>query len=294
MGQRDGYHFVRCRSCGHLFVTRLPGEEVLREVYHQYSYEAQALAAVPPFVFQRLREMLRPFDRVCQTGRLLDVGFGAGCTLVVARELGWQPYGIEASALAVEQARRNGFEEVTLGSLLDAPYPDGYFDVVTMYELVEHLTEPRAFVEKAARLLRSGGVLHLSTPNGTGVSARQLGTGWSVVAPPEHINLFSPRSIEMLLRGAGFGQVRVSTAGVNPSELVRAAKQRIAPPARDSTEPASRFPPVSSYEINRRLIGSRTGRLVKATANALLAATRLGDAMKVTAIRAADGMVSAR
>src|SRR5262249_5882897 len=149
------------------------------------------------------------------------VGFGAGAGLKAFADAGWEAHGIETSSIATERARARGMHEAVEGDFLRAPYDAGFFDLIVMSELIEHVVSPIQFLQQAARLLRAGGALYLTTPNGTGLSARVLGMTWSVIAPPQHLHLFSPKSLRIALRRAGFHRSRVQMHGLHPAELTQ-------------------------------------------------------------------------
>jgi 2-polyprenyl-3-methyl-5-hydroxy-6-metoxy-1,4-benzoquinol methylase len=280
LGDKSGFPMARCRGCRHLFVDGTVDSGALDEVYRRYSYDRNDLEHVPGFVIDRLRQVIAPFGSARRNGRLLDVGFGAGALLKVAREQNWRPYGIEMSALAVEQAKQNGFPDVIAGDFLAAPWEDGFFDVIVMTELVEHLPEPRPFLRQAKRLLSPGGLLYLTTPNGQGLSGRLLGIQWSAAAPPEHLHLFSPRSLGLLLAAEGFGDVKILAEGVNPYELVERARAlwgRRSDPGFDRVS--------TGYQLNEKMVSNRLGSSVKRIANQVLSAARLGDYLKIYARR---------
>jgi SAM-dependent methyltransferase len=280
-GHRNEYRLLRCGRCAHLFTANPPSAEVLDQHYSRYSYDKHGLDTVPPFVFDRLAQILAPFEQYRQNNRLLDVGFGAGALLRVAQKCGWDVFGIERSPLAVEQARANGFKNVQVADIADAPFPDGYFDVVVMFELIEHLIDALPFLRHGRRLLRGGGLLYVTTPNGSGISGRLLSARWSVAAPPEHLQLFSPRSLRQALASAGFDRVAIRTEGVNPFELARHLGQRVRP----GTPPSKPAASTSSVALNERLSGSAWGSLAKEGVNGVLRLLSLGDAMKASAVK---------
>jgi hypothetical protein len=116
----------------------------------------------------------------------------------------------------------------------------------------------------------------VTTPHGRGISARLLRTGWSVVAPPEHLQLFSLRGLRSALEAAGFQVDSAKTHAVNPTELMAALRRNRAP-----VEATSRVE--SGYKLNEALSTSRRGAAVKSAANAVLSATRLGDSIRLVA-----------
>ncbi len=215
-GQKNGFRILSCQNCGTLYTSHLNDAQSLHD-YDAY-YGAENLA-VPDFINTRLDEIVAGFSSYRQTGRFLDVGFGAGSLLEAATRAGWNATGVEVSQTAAEHVRRLGFD-VFCGELAEANYPAGYFDVVTASEVLEHVPDPRALVQEIARVLRPGGLFWATTPHGRGASSRVLGVKWSVISPPEHLQLFSLSSIKTLLAAAGFRRVSVLTHGVNPSEIL--------------------------------------------------------------------------
>jgi 2-polyprenyl-3-methyl-5-hydroxy-6-metoxy-1,4-benzoquinol methylase len=273
VGEKSAYVMLRCASCATLHTSVMPTSESLHDLYAAYYGEANLTA--PDFVEARLGEIARSFIPYRQNGKLLDVGFGAGTLMEAARRAGWQPSGTEVSEAAVESAAARGFD-VAQGHLADVHYPDASFDVVTAVEVLEHLTDPLALLVEIRRILRPGGLLWATTPHGRGLSARLLRTHWSVVSPPEHIQLFSMPGMRTLLRRAGYGDVRLAAHGVNPFEIVTHLRGR---------DLAANDRVGTSYELNEYLSTRPSRRAAKRAANAVLSALRLGDSLKVHATK---------
>jgi SAM-dependent methyltransferase len=270
---------LSCSNCKTLYTSQLPRAES-SEDYEGY-YDEDNLTA-PDFISLRLDQILAEFAAYRQNGRLLDVGFGAGTLLEAAQRAGWHAFGVEVSARAVEHVREKGFE-VFAGTLQEAAYPENHFDVVTASEVLEHVPDPQNMLRDIARVLRPGGLLWLTTPHGRGVSAKILGVNWSVVSPPEHLQLFSRAGGRALLKAVGLRQVRVVTEGCNPFELLkglRGAGEQTLPDA-DSQPGNARVE--TSYRLNESLMASPSRRLLKKTLNELLNFGRLGDSLKVWA-----------
>lgn len=272
VGESDGFEIAGCRSCRTLFTARLPeaGESLdYDDYYHEGNLE------VPAFVRKRLDETVAQFDGERRTGRWLDVGCGAGTLMEAVRDRGWDVIGTEVSASAAQAVSAKGFD-VRAGELGRLGLEEGSFDVISMVEVVEHVPDPRALLAETRPLLRSGGALYVTTPHGRGISARLLRTGWSVVAPPEHLQLFSLGGLRSALEAAGFKVDSAKTHAVNPSELLASLRRNRGP-----VDATSRVD--SGYRLNEALSTSSRGAMVKSAANAALAATHLGDSIRLVA-----------
>jgi SAM-dependent methyltransferase len=275
-GTKSGFQLLSCRGCKTLYTSHLPDAETAED-YDSY-YCAENLS-VPDFINRRLDELIGDFASYRHNGRLLDVGFGAGTLLEAARRAGWNALGVEVSRSAVEHVRGLGFE-VFCGTLHEAQYPDGHFDVVTASEVLEHVPDPQLVLNEIARVLRPGGLLWGTTPHGRGISAHMLGLKWSVVSPPEHLQLFSVGGIKKMLAQAGFRKSRVATEGVNPYELLQALRGR---KPQEEAQQQSNARVESAYCLNEALMASPSRRLLKSALNNLLNLGRIGDSLKIRA-----------
>jgi len=279
LGVKNELEIVSCRSCQTIYTPYSPWYS------SQYFYLGYYLKAeevdTPAFVKKRLEEITADFAPYRQTNKLLDIGCGAGGLLEAARGHGWQAQGLDVSSHAAEHVRGLGFD-VFEGELPEAAYPAEQFDVVTAAELLEHIFDPRLLLQEVARILRPGGLFWTTTPHARGLSARMLGLKWRCIWPPEHLQLFSIGGLKVLLRDVGFRDIRVDTTGGNPIEIWHAmGGNKSAPKTVDQ-----HFDRVlTSYQLNESMTKSRSRRALKNTVNSFLNLSRLGDSMKVFAIR---------
>jgi SAM-dependent methyltransferase len=136
---------------------------------------------------------------------LLDVGAATGVFVERARRHGWAASGVEPSAWAAAHARDTMGQPVVTGSLEDLTVESGSLGGVTMWEVIEHLPDPREVLEHIRRLLRADGFLALSTPDAGSTVAKLLGRrwpGWKKV--PEHLYHFDRPTLRRLLHETGF------------------------------------------------------------------------------------------
>jgi SAM-dependent methyltransferase len=209
-GDKDGHHFTRCASCGLERIDPQPTDEVLAKIYGEHYYDAWGLqtdrSAVEQIKRSTFRRVLRGLGS--GSGRLLDCGAATGFLMREARELGYEPFGVELSEFgAKEIASRFGADHAFHGHLEDAPFAPGFFQAITMCDYLEHVRDPRRIVERAFGLLAPGGKLAISMPRVGSLTHRLMGMRWSHYKV-EHLYYFSVENLGELLRSVGFGRYR--------------------------------------------------------------------------------------
>ncbi len=152
---------------------------------------------------------------------LLDVGCALGAMLSVARDLGWQAAGVETSAFAARYAAEQTGCPVFIGTLQQAAFSGGSFDVITLMDVIEHIPAPAGMIAEIHRILRPGGVVYLVTPNFSSLSVRLYGLDAYGIWPDQHVVYFTPPSVRMLLRQNGFRRIVVKTKDVYAGNLQR-------------------------------------------------------------------------
>lgn len=193
---------VRCKSCGLCYVNpRIKPSKVI-EAYSNADdslYASQAEARMTTF-----RESLRLVNRYYpKRGRILDVGAAAGFFLKVAKDDGWETYGVEPSKWSVEFANGNYKVNEKQGVLGEVKFKSGFFDVVTMWDVLEHVPDPAADLREVYRILKPGGMLVINYPDfGTPLS-RLAGKKWWFLLSV-HLFYFDRVSMGKILAKSGF------------------------------------------------------------------------------------------
>jgi 2-polyprenyl-3-methyl-5-hydroxy-6-metoxy-1,4-benzoquinol methylase len=142
-------------------------------------------------------------------GRILDIGCGDGSALLTMKGLGrWELHGLELDEAAVNRARERGLD-VQTGDVVNCDLPDNSFDLIRMGHVIEHVSDPRATVERVKRLLRPGGILLGETPNTDCLDFRLFGRYWGPLHAPRHLTLFNSHNVRGLLEKAGFIDVKI-------------------------------------------------------------------------------------
>jgi len=270
--EKDGLAFGRCTGCGGGFAD-VPRGEPAR--YHDYLPDLTR--TLPDATRNRYRELLRSFEPFRRTGRLLDVGCGGGFFVGEAAAAGWDAAGTEVSAAAVEFGRGRGWR-LHRGVVADAGLAPGSLDVLTLFEVIEHVRDPAGLLRECAGVLRPGGLLYLSTPNMGSLSRRLLGADWSVISR-DHVSLHTAAALRAVCARAGLGRPRIASRNILPHEVARAFRRKGAAPA------AGGSPMRETVTLQARIEARAHLRLLKGAVNAILRATGLGDTLVLRAVR---------
>ncbi len=223
------FDVIRCRSCGLTFVNAeiLPSEPNQDYAIDLYQNHAAIYEKIARRQFRQLERLL---SGIAIHPRVLDIGCGFGYFPREAQAHGWETYGVEINTMAIQYAQRNNHVRVVCASADEGlPFVNDFFDIVTMYGLIEHLPNPPSCVSECARVLKRGGLLALVTPTEDGLiraGGRWLTrlTGGKVTFHVHqlyqlgggHNLIFSRRSLRLLLEKQGLEPLRIcgSTYGL--------------------------------------------------------------------------------
>lgn len=211
---------VRCRSCGLVYRVPRPPAETLRAYY-----AARDEAAPPPAWIAARRAACQAWlpllETYRRTGRVLDVGAGHGVFLAACTARGWTPHGLELSRGAAAYARSAFGLDLAPHAIEEARFPDAYFDVVTFWNVLDHLPAPQRALAEAYRVLRPGGLVVVRFPNADFHVPMhrwfQRLTRWHPAwrawdHTVFHLFSFDRRTIARLLAAGGFAPVKVRQA----------------------------------------------------------------------------------
>lgn len=203
--RRNGFDIFRCEQCGFQFVWPVPDEKTLFDFYQRADYLSSEgtfgyadYEAKRDFFLGLFRGYLKVLRNYMVPGRLLDVGCGNGDFMMLANDAGWEVYGVEICRSSREQAERK-FKERIFPSLQDLGERHDFFDLITMWEFIEHLPDPDQVLDTSLSLLRRGGLLALTTPNTLNLTALRRPGLWPEFKPPEHLQFFDFETLEQLL-----------------------------------------------------------------------------------------------
>ncbi len=227
----QSFRIGRCPRCSLVYVNPQP---LLTRGQDVQFYEDEEIAADAGFLRPKLpvyAQGLKLLDRaVPGRGRLLDVGCGLGVFLDQARKRGWDVYGTDVSGFAVDYAQREfGLTSVRRSDLSSAAYPDGFFQAVTLWNLLEHVPDPRALLGEVRRIVDPrGGMVLVRVPNMLvhdvlrhvqpvlAPLLRRVGKRplpyLGGISPPQHLYGFTPSTLRALLEDCDYATVRVTAA----------------------------------------------------------------------------------
>jgi SAM-dependent methyltransferase len=208
-GRREKYTLLRCPSCSLVWLTHPPKPEEMNQHYTEaYDRLISTAGEYSPVRWRERNAALAPHR---QSGTLLDLGCSSGAFLQSLTGKDWNLYGIEMSADSAKKAREKTGAKVFVGDILEAQFPAESFDVVTCFDVLEHLYEPRKIAAKVAGWLRPGGIFYVLVPNVDSAEGRVFGSYWHGLELPRHLFHYSPASLKFLAQSVGLREVSVET-----------------------------------------------------------------------------------
>jgi len=199
----------RCSACDNRFLAPSDVPADLESLYSTEYFSGGVATGYPtyqqdaPMLERNFAERVRRISRWHAPGRILDVGAAYGYFVKAAREAGWDASGVELAPEVAREAAQLAQAEIIAGDFLQVPLAPG-FDVITMFDVIEHVRDPLAWLVHARELLAPGGLLVIETGDVASAWARWLGRYWYFLDPPQHLWYFTGAGLEALLARAGF------------------------------------------------------------------------------------------
>lgn len=209
---------VKCVSCGLVYQNPRP---TITEMATHYPPDYESYAPKPEAensswllrqAFQYgIAKRYRYVTRYKRAGRLLDVGCAIGIFLQGIQKNGnWELYGAEINEHAAHIAREHGLD-VRLGTLEQAEFKDEFFDVVTLWDVLEHLHDPAGSLREIYRILKPDGFLVIRVPNASSWDSQLFGRYWAGLDAPRHLYVFTPVTLDALLAANHFQSIARSS-----------------------------------------------------------------------------------
>jgi SAM-dependent methyltransferase len=207
--RQEKYTLVRCSGCSLVWLSQPPTPEDMHLHYTDAYHSLISLSGENSP--ERWWDRKATLTQYTSSGALLDLGCSSGSFLESLPRDSWKLYGIEMSA---EGARTTGTRtgaQVFVGDILNAPFPRESFDVITCFDVLEHLYEPRRVMARVGEWLKPGGIFYVLVPNVDSAEARVFGSYWHGLELPRHLFHYSPASLKFLAQSAGLGEVSLET-----------------------------------------------------------------------------------
>ncbi len=217
LGGDTVYTYCRCDTCGIVYQNPRPTQATIGFLYpyEEYPMYTQVITKV-----NRLTRFIRRYgllkrakqvNRYVSSGRVLDIGCSTGDFIwEMKQKHGWSVVGIDINYNAVNYASQNIHVTTCVGIPNNSPFADGTFDAITMWNVFEHLYNPRQVIAELARLLRPGGVLVITHPNLESLDRKLFGKFWVGYELPRHIYLYPSDFLRQLMAEYGLQEVERS------------------------------------------------------------------------------------
>ncbi len=246
---KNGFEYVLCSDCDTLFVSPRPPYRELMKIYADSPstrywvedfFKPMAEARREKIFKPRAEYIVNRFPDLA-SGLIGDIGAGFGIFLEELKKI-WPGSGalaIEPSVDMADICRGKGLPVIE--SMLEDIGPEHRFDLLTAFELVEHLHNPEVFMVKVAGLLNPGGRFFMTTLNGLGFDIQLLWEASKSVTPPHHLNFFNPHSIRILLERSGFEIIEITTPGQLDWDIIEGGYRQ------EGADPGRFFRTLSKY-----------------------------------------------
>ncbi|MBI4369641.1 MAG: class I SAM-dependent methyltransferase [Elusimicrobia bacterium] len=208
--EKNNFKIINCFQCEIASVEPMPTPDELASYYdlgyfegNQQKFGYVSYIAEEPYHVQnffRKAEMIRSFER---PGKILDGGCATG-TFLEAIGPEWHRYGVEISDELLKAKPPPAHYNVWCGDFLKYPAPAAPFDVVTFWDVLDHVRDPKHYLRRAGELLKPGGLLALHIGDRSSLFAWLMGRRWHIIVPPTHLYFFTRKGMTRLLRQCGF------------------------------------------------------------------------------------------
>ena len=203
---------VKCTCCGLVYISPRLKDDIVTREYQEASIQGYKEQFVSQNTGREIafRRSMKHIGKLCAPpGTLLDVGAANGAFMAVAREHGWNVRGCEPNEWFCRWGNEHYGLSIDQGILFDQNYTDGSFDLITLWDVIEHVPDPAQLLKKCFALLKPGGILLCTYPDIESWIARLMGRRW-VFLMSVHLYYFTQKTLTTLLEQSGFSVQRFS------------------------------------------------------------------------------------
>ncbi len=209
--ERSDFNVVECNNCGFVFIPQSYREQILYEDYRDEEVLASVRKGNNYIKYRRHRLRIKLIKKYAKSGKLYDIGVGWGHFLHTAQRMGFETEGVEISELMHHYATEDLKLKVVHDNFYKLDLPQNNWDFATMWDVLEHLDEPKIAVKKAHSIIKPGGYFVLQIPQIDSKVAKKQKEKWSMMSI-EHVNYFSRKTIKTLLENNGFEVVKYKSS----------------------------------------------------------------------------------
>lgn len=206
---KDGFHLERCCVCSLMQITDDLSDVCLEDYYEKEffdnTYGGLHQEKGQRTAYEKFAYRLQEIEKLkSEKGTILDVGCSFGYFLDAARSRGWKPVGVEIGEYAARFAQETLKLEVHVSDVRQGDLPSNCFDVICLWDVLEHLDEPLAVLNHLHHLMKKEGLLVFNTPDVDSYIRKLQGLRWRCFIPPIHVTYYGPRAVKALLERTGF------------------------------------------------------------------------------------------
>lgn len=222
----DEWNIVKCKHCGLVYVNPRINKEA-NDSYYRFEIEGDHVFIDRHFVDTAQTQspywerLIRLIQQQKNQGKLLDVGSGNGAFLVQARSAGFEVEGQDISPYFIEYCKRNRNLEIHEGELSSLNFPSNYFDVITLFDVIEHHRQPLELLKEIKRILKTDGILIITTHDIGNFFAKIHGKKWRMIYPVGHLVYYTKQTLTASLIQAGFRVIKAGGANIIDTNLFR-------------------------------------------------------------------------
>jgi 2-polyprenyl-3-methyl-5-hydroxy-6-metoxy-1,4-benzoquinol methylase len=215
----DEWKIVKCKHCGLIFVNPRISQEV-NDNYYRFEIEGDHKFIDHHFIDTAQTQtpywtrILRLINQQKKQGKLLDIGSGNGAFLVQARLAGFDVEGQDISPYFLNYCKKTYGLKIHEGELSSLHLPSNCFDIVTLFDVIEHHRQPQDLLQEVRRILKPDGIIVISTHDIGNFFARLYGKKWRMIYPIGHLIYYTKQTLANSLKQSGFQIVRIGEANI--------------------------------------------------------------------------------
>lgn len=265
--EKDHLQLVRCQKCDLVYTNPIFDEAHYKEIYQSETYQdiVRQLGIdshayrTERFGMERVAIMRRYIPKSILQPKYLDVGCSTGFVVEAAQNAGWDAAGIDLNPSAIKFGQERGLN-LAVEALEDIDVPPGTYDAVSLFDVIEHLTNPGPILEQSIRLLKPGGIVFLYVPNYDSASRLLMGKHAHFIWPTHHLNYYTPQTLSDFLQRYTLNVEMVVTEGLDLADYIwyqEEIEHQDMAALKVITDKLQFFINAGSYGKNLRIIGRK-------------------------------------